>query len=994
MKSISLHAITLLMAAAPLIAQEAAPRIIIDPLGHSGAITELLFRASTDELISVGEDKAIRFWDINTGELLRTLRGEIGEGSDGQLFAGALSKDDRYLAVAGLDAENTIRIIDLEAGQVAAVLRGHESSINCLDFSDDGLWLASGSGDATVRIWNLTALGEAEETLEITEAEEIPAYTESVSALDFASDGLRLVTGSEEDLVDIWKRASVEDPFEYLAVGVEHNDDVYSVAFSSGDAVIISGGADHCLNLWNGETGEFIETIDADMGDMIAAVAFSPDGQCVIASSQSFGSGTTAIYDLATSTRTVEFTGHDNRVRAVAWHPELNLVASAGGNDNVIELWRPDADADSGEEAGTSVHRLVNEGSSNWAVAFSDDREGVVAFGRTISPDKERMEQDLELAFDFVNFEFVEGGDYTRTFTEIEGATLEEVDDNHLTIGENNALETDPASNGRIQCYSLSSDGLSVFVGSDFTLSSFGSNPDDQGNHEILNNFVGHHGVVWALSPSRDGRYLASAADDQTVRLWNAQTGELLASLFVAADFEWVCWTPSGHYQASPGGERYIGWHFNRGVDHLGEFFPSSVFRDTFHNPEVVSQTVLLGSSEAAMTETGTEPVDLDALLPPSVAWVAPVEGRSSQEGTAYTVQAQISSPNGDLQELKLLLNGKAIANYDLSNGSEFTYNEEIELNPGKNRLTIFARNVHAGFTSEDRIIKVASAELRNDPDKPTPPDDGLDELTKPNLYVLAVGVSEFADSSISALEFCDDDATAIADFFAAQEGGLFAKAEVKLLVNAEATEASIQEGLNWLEKSATQKDIVVLFLASHGGNDDKGNFYMIPHDCDPANLRSTGVAWEDFGDVLGNLPSRVLMFLDTCHSGRLGANLFTMANKGTNTRSMGGLKSAFDNSEAIRELTSDEVGVVIMAASTGNESSLENAEWGHGAFTASVLAGLKGEADLNGDGIVHLVELDFYVAEKVKDLTQGAQHPTTVKPSTISRLPVAEVPD
>jgi uncharacterized caspase-like protein len=302
---------------------------------------------------------------------------------------------------------------------------------------------------------------------------------------------------------------------------------------------------------------------------------------------------------------------------------------------------------------------------------------------------------------------------------------------------------------------------------------------------------------------------------------------------------------------------------------------------------------------------------------------------------------------------------------------------------------------VHAGHTSEERVVFAPSADEGSpDPDTattPTTPDDGLDELLKPNLYMLAVGVSDFANGEISDLEYCDDDATAMADFFAGQEGGLFAKTEIRLLTNADATEAAIQEGLDWLEKSATQKDFVVLFLASHGMNDEKGQFYMIPHDCEPENLRSSAVAWEDFGEILGNLPSRVLMFLDTCHSGRLGANLFSMANKG-NTRSIGGLKSAFDNSEAIRELTSDEVGVVIMAASTGNESSLENPEWGHGAFTTGVLAGLKGEADLNADGIVHLIELDFFVAEKVKELTDGAQHPTTVKPSTISRLPVSAV--
>jgi uncharacterized caspase-like protein len=71
----------------------------------------------------------------------------------------------------------------------------------------------------------------------------------------------------------------------------------------------------------------------------------------------------------------------------------------------------------------------------------------------------------------------------------------------------------------------------------------------------------------------------------------------------------------------------------------------------------------------------------------------------------------------------------------------------------------------------------------------------------------------------------------------------------------------------------------------------------------------------------------------------------------------------------------------------------MEHPEWGHGAFTKSLLDGLQdGNADLNGDGVVHLNELDYYVAEQVKALTSGAQHPTPLKPSTISRFPIVQV--
>ncbi len=58
-----------------------------------------------------------------------------------------------------------------------------------------------------------------------------------------------------------------------------------------------------------------------------------------------------------------------------------------------------------------------------------------------------------------------------------------------------------------------------------------------------------------------------------------------------------------------------------------------------------------------------------------------------------------------------------------------------------------------------------------------------------------------------------------------------------------------------------------------------------------------------------------------------------------------------------------------------------------------SVIEGIEtGSADLVKDGIIELRELDTFVSEKVKELTGGRQHPTTVKPSTISRFPVARV--
>lgn len=172
-----------------------------------------------------------------------------------------------------------------------------------------------------------------------------------------------------------------------------------------------------------------------------------------------------------------------------------------------------------------------------------------------------------------------------------------------------------------------------------------------------------------------------------------------------------------------------------------------------------------------------------------------------------------------------------------------------------------------------------------------------------------------------------------------------------------------------------------MVFVASHGYNDKKGNFYILPVKGDPGKLRVTGVSWYEFSDILGNLPSKVLLFLDTCHSGQLGIKMLTM------------LRGQDDVTDILREISSDENGVIVFSASTGKESSMESSEWKHGAFTKAILEGLEnGKADYNNNGIIHVRELDNYLAERVKKLTKGNQHTTTLKPSTISIMPIYKI--
>ena len=73
------------------------------------------------------------------------------------------------------------------------------------------------------------------------------------------------------------------------------------------------------------------------------------------------------------------------------------------------------------------------------------------------------------------------------------------------------------------------------------------------------------------------------------------------------------------------------------------------------------------------------------------------------------------------------------------------------------------------------------------------------------------------------------------------------------------------------------------------------------------------------------------------------------------------------------------------MSATTGRGYSYERDEWGHGAFTKALLEGISdAKADFNNDGMVTIKEIDLYMTQRVKTLTDGRQKPTTKIPDSI----------
>lgn len=348
-----------LLLASALLADE--PRLIIDSGGHQARINFVAFTRDGKYLVSAGDDKVIRVWDLASGKTVRTIRGQNSDGDEGKIFAAALSPDERYLAVGGwLDASPNavIRVHDLQTGDVVALLPGHTNVVISLAFSPDGRYLASGSGDKTVRVWDITA----------RKSVVLPGHRASVCAVAFSPDGQWLVSASFDKTLRLWEAGSGK----LLKEMTGHQESVYSAAFSPDGRYIASGSVDGTVRLWNGQTGEFIKEL-AKQGSTVAALSFSPDGRTLL-TGRGAGDNICHTFEVPSGMAIASFSEHTNIVTATAFSWDGKLAATGGGGQNEIYLWDP--------TNAKVVRKLVGAGQMVISVGFALDGKSV-AFGNT-----------------------------------------------------------------------------------------------------------------------------------------------------------------------------------------------------------------------------------------------------------------------------------------------------------------------------------------------------------------------------------------------------------------------------------------------------------------------------------------------------------------------------------------------------------------------------------------------------------------------------------
>lgn len=984
----------------------AAPTARIDTGAHSAPLRAMDVDEQGRYAVTASEDKTARVWELSSGRLLQTLRPPIGADNDGKLFAATITPDGALVAVGGWSPDNDVYVFDRASGAMVQRISGLPNTITHLSFSPNGQTLAIGLwGKNGLRLFGSSNLWRTGQELAAD-----TKYEGEVYGGQFSPDGTRFASASVDGqvrLYDVTQKKLKLLHSERPGADIRAGNQPFGVAFTPDGRWLAIGFSDKAtVAVLQADSLKlaYVPVIDPKNEGSLNAVAWSSDGRELLAA------GTWKRADGL----------HGLKRWADAGRGALTEASLSG---NSIVALRSLADG--------RVAYAATDPAWGWlparqagAVGTQNFRSGLIDFrggkdSLRLSPDGSAITFNPSggdstsgtLGFDLRNAAWVAPmPTWAAAKANRPGMQISDWLDS-----------TAPKLNGRIlpltdnetsNSAALASTGGGFFLGTSFYLRSY--KPDGS-----LAWRVAAPASTWQVNASGDGRWVVAAFGDGSIRWFRARDGVELVALLAHADRKrWVAWTPQGYYTASPGGEDLFGWQINRGASAAADFYPGSRLRANFFRPDVISALLDTVDIEAALRITSqsvippssppvsplVSGVEIDSKTPPVVTVLSPRDG-SSFSAREVLLSISVRTPSGaPPSSLRARLNGN---NFELplayvsqwATGRNLVvdvtqspappgmqqawYEQRVTLPAQDAELMLFADNRNGYSTPAvlrlkwvgDATVSVATPTTTTITAPTSSAAEAAQAAFRPALYVLAVGISQYKNASIQ-LQFAAKDASDFANVFKLQDKQLYRKVEVKLLTDANAKRDDILDGLEWIRREMTARDVGVVFMAGHGINDSDGVYYYLPQDTDTDKLKRTGVIFTEIKNTLAALPGKALFFVDTCHSGNV---------LGTGRRAI-----ANDLTAVINELSSAENGVIVFAASTGRQVAQESPEWGNGAFTKAVVEGMSGKADLGRTGRVTHKMLDLYVSERVKALTRGTQSPVTIVPLGISDFPVA----
>ncbi|CAK8721830.1 hypothetical protein GKODMF_13425 [Candidatus Electrothrix gigas] len=947
-----------------------APMLRLETGFHTASITRIATDAQGRWLATASEDKTLRLWDIQDRKqpaLVRTLRLPSGPGNEGKLYAVAMDPAGDWLATGGWGFESDyIYILDRASGQLRQRIKELGNVILHLCVSPDGRWLAAvlGGGEG-LRVY---AVKQG-----FRQVLSDRNYGDASYGCAFSPNSRSLVTTCRDGQI---RRYSLQGSSfrKEQQTATQGGKEPYSVAFHpAGDRLALGFHDSTAVSVLNAEQITPLyapDTSGIDNGD-ISSVAWSADGSFLFAGGRrnDFSPSPLFRWTAKGHGQRESWQAADETIMDIKSLPDGSLLVGTGDP----ALLRYDRQGRQLFALRPRIPDMRNKLADNFQVS-RDGRQ--VSFGLGYGGDE-------PVCFDVEQRQLDKGpcqGSLTAPRTEAPGLKIANWINQY-----NPALNSQPLALDdyeRSRSLAIAPDKQHFLLGTEWRLRYF-----DRQGREVWQQRV--PGVAWGVNISGNNRVAVAAFHDGTVRWYRLTDGEPLLALFVTKDASnWVAWTPSGWYDSSPGGDSLIGWQVNNGKDQVADFFPAAQFRKQFYRPDVVAAVLetldesrAVVRADAASRRSGRKRSTLARrAMPPVVELLAPTSGSNFSSPT-ITLRYRIRTHGGPpVTALKVMVDNRPRHRVPVERrrDKEWQGSLDVTLPAQDMTLSLLADNGQAVSSDEKSTIRLRWL--------------GGKEALKPALYLLAVGVDDYDAPAINFvvddqgkmtdkryLKYAAADARAFVTLMRQQAGPgkLYREVKTRLRTNEQADQDAVLEGLEWIDQETTNNDVAMVFFAGHGKLDSHGDYYFLPKDFTPWRYTSSAVSYDAIRRTVARLRGKALFLIDTCYSGKAA----------------GMRGSGVDITKIINDLSAAENGVVVLSATTGNQTAQERDAWGHGAFTKALLEALQGDADYVKDKAVRLSEINTYLAHRVPELTNQQQTPATVIPKNVPDFPVVFLP-
>ena len=916
---------------------------------HAAAIRRLDVDQRERFIVTVSDDKTLRVWELPSLQLVRTIWVPQARGNEGQLFALALSPDGTRAATGGftgidLDGHGRVYIISLVTGDFLGEIGDLPSSVGALEFSPDGNYLAVGlhggfgvqvrkTSDWSVHSWD-------------TE------YNDGCMGLSFSPAG-RLAAVALDGFARLYDDDHVLLRRRKLTVGsipsvLRYSPDAERIAIGFQDAAAVEVVSAHDLStLWRPPPPSGIAS-----SAQLFSVSWSSDGSFLYASGNTgrgpdagrvfrwpLESESTPTIHSAGSVRISEMRSlsRDSLIFATE-RPAIGILGGKGKRTRYVPAPIP--------PLSEALDR-VSYNRTGTAVSFPANFEG-----NEVCFDLQKRE---------VGDECVLAGTPSRS---VEGVSVEHWRNSRQPVLNGIPLELDPHEQSRAVAVDRRS--RNVLVGAEWSLRLFSS--DGKG---IWSQYL--HAPAWEVGVPAVGGLAIAALGDGTIRWYGLSDGTEVAALFVdPISLEWIIWTPEGYYLSSPKGDELFGWVVNRSRYHVADFFRAVQFERTLYRPDVVSTSLLKGENERSSGK-----VLIHSILPPRVVFESATVVRPRLSGPTARIRFRANALGSPMKAVTVFVNGIPITEArerPVSAGEEEFLRRELEipLPAGEPTVRIEA---DAGTSMGVGALSIVNTGVAN-------------EIGRGSLVVVSVGVNLLEKMPESSLLYAAQDARGLARFLGTAGRAVYEDVsivELSDLSEAKPTRAGVRDALRRLAET-TANDTVILFIASHGITNSRGDYFILPREADPgdvdavlAGARSakTLLRWDVFFEALRSASGRRILIVDTCHARQI-----------TGALDVGTLKKRSASSS-----------FALLAASKEEEEAQEFDEAQQGLYTAGLLEALSGDGDKNGDGWLALKEVHDHAARFVaenRNKLDGPQSPSIVAPEVLRRsklVPALETP-